>query len=167
MVMPGIKPRTQQWQARVLPLHYPGPNLHMCNAFINKNEKEFTSKCSITERCMQLLQQLFLCVSSSFCCWHKMSHLVTKPTKWLCAQRRLRSAWASVQSDQSSLCGKWVAKDPSFLHVDSDDSDQTGRMPKLIWVFTGCTCYFVGFVVRRLKCHRTKLEKLINCYNDG
>ena len=25
----------------------------------------------------------------------------TKPTKWVCAQRRLRSAWASVQSDQS------------------------------------------------------------------
>ena len=34
--------------------------------------------------------------------WH-MSSLVTKPTKWRCAQRRLRSAWASAQSDQS-LC---------------------------------------------------------------
>ena len=32
------------------------------------------------------------------------SHLsrdMTKPTKWVCAQRRLRSAWASVQPDQS------------------------------------------------------------------
>ena len=28
---------------------------------------------------------------------------MTKPTKWLYAQRRLRSAWASAQSDQSSL----------------------------------------------------------------
>ena len=27
-----------------------------------------------------------------------MSHLVTKPTKWVCAKRRLRSAWASAQS---------------------------------------------------------------------
>ena len=26
---------------------------------------------------------------------------------------------------ESSLCAKWVAKDPSFLHVDSEDSDQT------------------------------------------
>ena len=26
---------------------------------------------------------------------------MTKPTKWLCAQRRLRSAWASALSDQS------------------------------------------------------------------
>ena len=30
-----------------------------------------------------------------------MSCLMTKPTKWLCAQRRLRSAWASTQTDQS------------------------------------------------------------------
>ena len=35
--------------------------------------------------------------------WHKMSHDMTKPTKWVCAQRRLRSAWAFAQSDQSSL----------------------------------------------------------------
>ena len=28
---------------------------------------------------------------------------MTKPTKWLCAQRRLGSAWASAQSNQSSL----------------------------------------------------------------
>ena len=27
-----------------------------------------------------------------------------KPTMWLCAQRRLRSAWASAQSDQSLCC---------------------------------------------------------------
>ena len=24
---------------------------------------------------------------------------------------------------ESSLCAKWVAKDPSFLHADSEDSD--------------------------------------------
>ena len=33
-----------------------------------------------------------------------MSCLVTKPTKWLCAQWRPRSAWASTQSDQSLRC---------------------------------------------------------------
>ena len=33
-----------------------------------------------------------------------MSRLMTKPTKWLCAQQRLRSAWASAQSDQSHRC---------------------------------------------------------------
>ena len=29
---------------------------------------------------------------------------------------------------ESSLCTQWVAKDPSFLRVDSEDSDQTGRI---------------------------------------
>ena len=33
-----------------------------------------------------------------------LSRLMTKPTKWECAQRRLRSAWASAQSDQSLRC---------------------------------------------------------------
>ena len=35
-----------------------------------------------------------------------------------------------------------------FLHADSEDTDQTGRMPRLIGVFAGCTGRFVGFVVR-------------------
>ena len=51
---------------------------------------------------------------------------------------------------ESSLCAQWIAKDPSFLHADSEDSDQTGRMPRLISVFAGRTCHFVGFVMRRL-----------------
>ena len=38
--------------------------------------------------------------------WHNQntSRDMTKPTKWMCAQRRLRSAWASAQSDQSLRC---------------------------------------------------------------
>ena len=32
----------------------------------------------------------------------------------------------------------------------SEDSDQTGWMPRLIWVFAGRTCYFVGFEMRWL-----------------
>ena len=51
---------------------------------------------------------------------------------------------------ESLLCTQWVAKDPSFLHADREDSDQTGRMSRLIWVFHGRTCHFVGFVMRRL-----------------
>ena len=57
---------------------------------------------------------------------------MTKPTKWVCAQRRLRPDWAeSLISLRCAL--SWVAKDPGFLHADSKDSDQTGRMPRLIW----------------------------------
>ena len=38
---------------------------------------------------------------------------MTKPTKWVCAQQRLRCpVWS-----KSSLCAQWVAKDSSFLHV--------------------------------------------------
>ena len=51
---------------------------------------------------------------------------------------------------ESSQCAQRVAKDPSFLHADSEDSDQTGRMPRLIRVFAGRTCHFVGFVMRWL-----------------
>ena len=70
----------------------------------------------------------------------------------LCAQQRLRWAWASAQSDQSSQCTKWVATDPSFLHADSEDSDQTGRTSRLICVFAGRIGHFVGFVMWWLIC---------------
>ena len=30
---------------------------------------------------------------------------------------------------ESSQCAQWVAKDPGFLHANSEDSDRTGRMP--------------------------------------
>ena len=38
------------------------------------------------------------------CVLAQMSHDMTKPTRWVCAQWRLRSAWASTQSDQSLCC---------------------------------------------------------------
>ena len=91
-----------------------------------------------------------------------MSRLVTKPTKWLCAQRRLRSVWS-----ESSLCAQWVAKDPSFLNVDSEDSDQTGRMPRLIGVFAGRTCHFVGFVTRRLSYVLSLAARLVKNKNSS
>ena len=53
---------------------------------------------------------------------------MTKPTKWLCAQ-----------SDQSSLSA-WRKLGSLATHwAHSEDSDQTGRMPRLIWVFAGRT----------------------------
>ena len=62
-------------------------------------------------------------------------------THWAHVAKTL--VWLYIMSWQrereSSLCVQWVAKDPSFLHADSEDSDQTGRMPRLIWVFAGRT----------------------------
>ena len=72
-----------------------------------------------------------------------MSRLLTKPTKWHVRPAKtpislgIRTVWS-----ESSLCAQWVAKDLSFLHADSEDSDQTGWMPRLIWIFTGRTCHF-------------------------
>ena len=40
-------------------------------------------------------------IMESFLHKHDKSCDMTKPTKWLCVQQRLRSAWASAQSDQS------------------------------------------------------------------
>ena len=33
-----------------------------------------------------------------------LSHITTRPTNQICSQRRLRSAWVSVQSNQSLCC---------------------------------------------------------------
>ena len=57
------------------------------------------------------------------------SRLTTKPTKWCVRPAKtqlslgIRPVWS-----ESSLCAHWVAKDPSFLHADSEDSDQIRRM---------------------------------------
>ena len=50
---------------------------------------------------------------------------------------------ASTQSDLSSLCAQWVAKDPSFLQADSNAQADLS--------LAGRTCHFVGFVIRWLK----------------
>ena len=52
-----------------------------------------------------------------------MSRLMTKPTKW-----HVRPAMASAWGKLWSLAINWA---------HSEDSDQTGRMPRLIWVFAG------------------------------
>ena len=70
----------------------------------------------------------------------------------LCAQRRLGSAWASTQSDQSLHCLHEETLGPQLPIECTTKTDQTGWMPRLIWVFSGCTCHFVGFVTRCLKC---------------
>ena len=63
---------------------------------------------------------------------------MTKPTKD-CAP--------SEDSDQPGHppCAQWVAKDPSFLHVDSEDSDHTGRTESSLGAQSHCWfCYVVA-----------------------
>ena len=62
----------------------------------------------------------------TFKCNHK-SRRMTKPTKWPVRPEKtkislgIRPVWS-----ESLLCAQWVAKDPMFLHTDSDDSEQIG-----------------------------------------
>ena len=76
---------------------------------------------------------------------------MTKQTKW-----PVHPAKTQISLDinpvwsESLQCAQWVAEDPRFLYADSEDSDQTGRMLRLIWTFAGHTD-FVGFVVWQLK----------------
>ena len=49
----------------------------------------------------------------------------------MCAQWRLRSAWASAQSNQSSLSAWRKLGSLATYWAHSEDSDQTGRLPRL------------------------------------
>ena len=63
----------------------------------------------------------------------------------MCVQRRLRSAWASAQSDQGLHCPHEESLGPHLPNERTAKTDHTGKMPRLIWVFAGRTCHFVGF----------------------
>ena len=76
-------------------------------------------------------------------------HVKTNKVSVCPAKTQISLGIRPVWSD-SSLCAIWVAKDPSFLHADSEDSDQTGQMPRLIWVFVGCTLTLLFFFMSRL-----------------
>ena len=67
---------------------------------------------------------------------------------------RIRPVWS-----ESSLSA-WRKLGSLATHwTHSKDFDQTGRMPRLIWVFAGCTSHFVGFVVRWLIPYMHPLRK--------
>ena len=76
---------------------------------------------------------------------------MSKPTKWHLRPAKtqislgIRPVWS-----ESLLSAWWKLRPLAIYWAHSEDSDQTGRMPKLIWVFAGRTCHFVGFVMRRL-----------------
>ena len=97
-------------------------------------------------------QDVFIHIKHCFCMtWFKLSQSKTKPPKWPVhpaktmmirlggSQRRHRSTWVSDQSDQSSLSAWRSFRAMAILWVHSEDSDQTGQMPRLMWVFAGCT----------------------------
>ena len=54
--------------------------------------------------------------------------------------------WSESSLSTRSRFGSWAT---TKAHSEYS-SDQTWRMPRLIWVFAGRTSHFVGFVMRRL-----------------
>ena len=108
-------------------------------------------ECHQTQR--SSIKLIYLVLALSMCIiYTEMSRDMTKPTKWVCAQRRLKSAWASVQSDQSlCLCsmGSYGLKLSSCGHrrLWSDWEDAQADL-SLRWAYT----HFVGFVMSWFKC---------------
>ena len=99
-----------------------------------------------------LLNQTKHCSCQLYQTSEKMSRHMTKPTKWpvRTAKTRISLGIRPVWSEPS--LSTWRNLGSLAIHwAHSKDSDQTGRMPRLIWVFAGCTGHFVGFVVLRLK----------------
>ena len=100
--------------------------------------------------------------------WH-MSRLMTKPPKWYVRPAKtqislgIRPVWS-----ESSLCAQWVAKDPSFLHADSEDSGWSDWADaqadlSLRWAYT----HFVGFIMRRLICVQRSLRTAYAVVQSG
>ena len=80
---------------------------------------------------------------------YHLSHSTTKPAKRPVRPAKtqislcIHPAWSVFAVRSVSSFG------PRFLHVDSEDTDQTVWMSRLIWVFAGRTGYLEGFVARR------------------
>ena len=60
---------------------------------------------------------------------------------------RIRAGWS-----ESSLGAIWIAKDAKFLHADNEDSDQTARMCRSIWIFSGVHMHKIRFLTYRHIC---------------
>ena len=76
---------------------------------------------------------------------------MTKPIKWHVRPAKTQISLGICPVWSESLLSAWRNVGSLATHwVHSEDSDQTGRTPRLIWVFAGRTCHFVGFAMRRL-----------------
>ena len=84
--------------------------------------------------------------------WSKhMSRLMTKPTKWHVRPAKTQISLGTRPVWSESSLSTWRKLGSLATHwAHSEGSDQTGRMPRLIWVFAGRKGHYVGFVMRRL-----------------
>ena len=73
-----------------------------------------------------------------------------------CKPKRLKSACACAQSDQYLAAWRNHAS-LAIQNAHSEDSDQTVRTNKLIWIFAGRTCPKVCFLTVACLCYRNIL----------
>ena len=82
---------------------------------------------------------------------HYVSCLMTKPTKWHVRPVKTQISLGICPVWSESSLSAWRKLGSLATHcAHSEDSDHTGQMPRLIWLFAGHICLFVGFVVRWL-----------------
>ena len=114
-------------------------------SFVSRRQKcrqeSCFSICKVTKNGVFVMLTLSMKVSSGNRLYKPLSEPPHDKThqSGMCAQRRLRSAWPSAQSDQSSLSALRKLGSLATHWAHREDSDQTGRMPRLIWVFAGRT----------------------------
>ena len=82
-----------------------------------------------------------------------MSHSMTKPTKWPVHPAKTQICHGIRLSWSESLLSAWRKFESFATHcAHSEDSDQTGRMPSLIWVFAGAqVILLVLFVAAQMR----------------
>ena len=114
--------------------------------------------------CVDNMHSIFVVVFAQI----YMSHIMTKPTKWLVRPAKtqislgIRPVWSesslSAWRNPGSLATHWA---------HSEDSDQIGRMPRLIWVFLLGAHSFCWFChVRLVKQFATARDMTIFSTND-
>ena len=80
-----------------------------------------------------------------------LSRLTTKPTKWHLRPAKTQINLGILPVWSETLLSTWgKLRSLAIIRAHSEASEQTGRMPRLIWVFAWRKGHFVGFVMRRL-----------------
>ena len=81
-------------------------------------------------------------------CNFSFERLHDKPTKWHMWPAKTQISLGICPVWSESLLSAWRNNGSLATHrVHSKGSDQIWRMPRLIWVFAGCTGHFADFVM--------------------
>ena len=78
----------------------------------------------------------------------ELSRSMTEPTKWPVRPAKTKISLGIRPIRLASSLSAWRKLGSKATHkAHSEDSDRTGLMPRLIWVFNRRRCHFVRFVM--------------------